>query len=204
MRKIGNYNFRQRQIKKLVESFDLGKTNLRILDVCCGNDPVSLYFNARERTLLLDKDKEVPSLDLYEDVDKPDYRLPFSDNHFDAVVFTDSLAHIENQDKIISECSRVGKALIFSSVVRGQTRQIYRNLTGRDTEKNHTNELDYDQIIQLLGKHYERYQIVGYSLQIPFLSLVYATFPRKIIDLIEYAGEKIPKGSAKLLALCQK
>jgi len=203
IRKLGNYRFRQRQISKLIKRFRLEERNdLKVLDVGCGFDPVSLYFNSREKTVLLDIDTKIENVDIYDDIDKPNYRFPFPDKFFDIIILTDVLAHIKNKDRVLSECKRVGKMLVLSTVNVSTMRHVYRRITGRDVEPMHVSEVSYDKLLDLVKKHYKKCYVLGYSLQLPFLSTVYACFPTWFLNLIEYIGERIPEKSAKILVMC--
>lgn len=88
--------------------------NSRILDVGCGFKPwLELFDKSKIEYIGLDFDKEKSSADFIASADK----LPFPDNNFDALIYSEALEHVENLPQVLKELRRVVKndAFVFIS-----------------------------------------------------------------------------------------
>ena len=86
----------------------------RILDIGCGFKPwLQLFDKNKVEYIGVDFDKEKSSADFVVSADK----LPFSDNDFDALIYSEVLEHAENLKGAIKEMRRVARnnALVYIS-----------------------------------------------------------------------------------------
>jgi SAM-dependent methyltransferase len=86
----------------------------KILDVGCGFKPwLAMFDKNKVEYIGVDLDKEKSSADLIAPADK----LPFPDNNFDALIYSEVLEHTENLNGVIKELHRVAKngALVYIS-----------------------------------------------------------------------------------------
>ena len=86
----------------------------KILDVGCGFKPWLEMFDKNTIEYIgIDFDKEKSSADFVAPADK----LPFPDNDFDALIYSEVLEHVENLPRALGEMRRVAKngAIVFIS-----------------------------------------------------------------------------------------
>ena len=91
------------------------ENKLRILDVGCGFKPwLRMFDKNRVEYIGVDFDKEKSEADFIASAGK----LPFPDNDFDALIYSEVLEHTENLAGAVKEMRRVAKnnALIYISV----------------------------------------------------------------------------------------
>lgn len=96
-------------------------------------------------------------------------KLPFADDHFDAVVSFETLEHLAEQDELLTEFRRVLKPrgwLMISS----PDKKTYSDDTGYDNPF-HVRELYRDELEQLLGRHFPTCRLLGQKLL--FLSAIW-------------------------------
>lgn len=94
----------------------LAEVKLHILDVGCGCKPWKKFFEQRT------SDFSYVGVDVDTTLAKPDViapanRLPFPDNHFDALIYSEVLEHVNDVPGVLSELRRVAKpdTLVFIS-----------------------------------------------------------------------------------------
>lgn len=109
------------------------------------------------------------------DLEKP---LKFPDQAFNAIISFETLEHLENQEKLISEFKRLLKnqGLLIISVPN-------KNITRKIGVKNpyHKKELSKEEFIELLSKFFKIEQLYG---QIEYISLPYwRKFLKQLIKL---------------------
>lgn len=86
----------------------------KVLDVGCGDGLIDLYIIKLRPDInitgvdILKREKTHIPVTLYNGKD-----LPFSDNHFDCVIFIDVLHHTNNQKSLLLEAIRVSKKTII-------------------------------------------------------------------------------------------
>jgi SAM-dependent methyltransferase len=116
--KIWDYSYLL--LKNNVEVFSTFKAlvnkehKARILDVGCGFKPwLQMFDKQRVEYIGIDFDKEKSSADFVVSADK----FPFSDNDFDALIYSEVLEHAENLKGAIKEMRRVARnnALVYIS-----------------------------------------------------------------------------------------
>lgn len=100
--------------KQFRELTDSQNEMLRVLDIGCGFKPWNKLFD-REKTeyIGVDSDRERSSADFIAAAD----RLPFEDNYFDALIYSEVLEHTSNLQDVLGEMHRVAKnnALVYIS-----------------------------------------------------------------------------------------
>jgi SAM-dependent methyltransferase len=90
------------QFKKLIEN----ESKLKILDVGCGFKPWASQFDLNKISYTgVDWDNKLSSADVVAPAD----RLPFQNDTFDALIYTEVLEHVDNLSGTFSEMQRVAK-----------------------------------------------------------------------------------------------
>lgn len=99
-------------IESFLEDFFTSKiTNKRILDIGCGNGQIAHHFLTKENVIYaIDViDQRTVMDDSIDFQIVADEQLPFDNNTFDIVLSHHVIEHVDNQDKHMSEMSRVVK-----------------------------------------------------------------------------------------------
>ena len=121
------------KIEQLIRFGDL-KDGMKILDVGCGTGNLSAqikeYINVEsigiDTTFNMLQKAKVKTIDvLCADVE---YRLPFNDRSFDAVIGSYFLHYIKNRQDLVTECYRILKAscpLVFLTSSHDQLEQLH-------------------------------------------------------------------------------
>lgn len=102
------------QVFKQFRDLVIREKRSRILDVGCGFKPwLELFGKSSVEYVGVDFDKESSSADFIASADK----LPFPDNNFDALIYSEVLEHVQDLPAAIKEMHRVAKngALVFIS-----------------------------------------------------------------------------------------
>lgn len=134
----------------------------RILDIGCGDGSITKRFKGKEIVgidLHLPKIIDIPPNCKFIEADARD--LPFEDNHFDCVLMSESLEHIPDEEKAISEVHRVlrpgGRVIITvpNSTVLG----IKEKRAPMDPD--HKREYTSKTLRELLSKYFKVKKIEG-------------------------------------------
>jgi len=101
------------KISKLKKIIDF-KENLKLLDIGCGNGTFTYYFNQNLFTVGVDNSRKMLAQkpEKISAVQADAAKLPFKDNAFDIVFEANMLHHINNDDPIIKETSRLSNKYI--------------------------------------------------------------------------------------------
>lgn len=133
-----------------------------ILDIGCGSSPIITYFpeaigvdidEGKLGYMRTKIDNELIRMDAHS--------LSFADNSFDLVLFIETIEHLSNPDKAMSEISRVlrndGRAIIAtpdnSKVLWRIIQWFYDKLMTGAYEEQHTSLFTRDGLIQAANRH---------------------------------------------------
>lgn len=116
--KIWDYSYlllkNNKRVFSIFRELALEERKTKILDVGCGFKPwLAMFKDSQIEYIGVDSDEEKTSADFVASADN----LPFSDNSFDALIYSEVLEHVVNLGMALKEMRRVAKdgALIFIS-----------------------------------------------------------------------------------------
>jgi len=191
--RIGRYVF--------ASQFVVGKS---ILDVACGTGYGSGYLARRGAKWVIGSDISPEAVSYavryYKD-EKTEFvladatRLPFSNNSFDAVVSFETIEHIKEYERFLSECRRVLKkegVFICSTPNRGSSSPILK----KPVCQCHLKEFYVAEFHHLLNTYFRQVQVFGQD---------YLSTPAKIMwqsrSIASFMFNFIPKGRAVAVLL---
>ena len=122
-------------------------------------------------------------------------QLPLDDDSVDAVVYFETLEHLEAQDRLLAEFRRVLRPdgfLLLSS----PDRQTYSDETGYNNPF-HVRELYRDELESLLGRHFPASQLFGQKLM--FVSAVWRLNGAAAADWLTATGDGVVSGNQPLV-----
>lgn len=115
--KIESYKETYEKFRKILTVFSVFKKRLKVLDIACGtggfvlfsqNQGLECYGADIDCELIKIARISAKTLNLKDNFHAaPAEKLPFTDNYFDAIVSNQTMEHVHNLDKAISECIRV-------------------------------------------------------------------------------------------------
>jgi SAM-dependent methyltransferase len=195
-----NYLMRKRLLNYI--SFYAPMLTGRLLDFGCGSKPYRDLFTVTEYVGVDLENPGHPHLNEEIDVFYDGKKIPFPDNHFDAVFSSEVVEHIFNLEEILQEVKRVmkpgGKILVTCpfSISEHESPNDYARYTSFAIkhlfEKNHFTVLAYEKS----GNYVE----TVFQLWILYIHLHISPFFRKI-PVIRSAFRIITYSSLNLLAL---
>ena len=111
--------------------------------------------------------------------------LPFKDNEFDVVLCTETLEHIPDLPKSLSELIRVARKAVVITVPHESPELIERNITGKGKGSSHVHSFDLNSLDNL------EYPVIatGFfspSLLLRFLAILIEAVPRKYNENMKY------------------
>jgi ubiquinone/menaquinone biosynthesis C-methylase UbiE len=186
---------------------------LRVLDAACGEGyGAALLARSAARVSAVDVSAEAVAhagkrygaLEnlVFQEADVT--RLPFGDDHFDAVVSFETLEHLEAQDAMLAEFRRVLKPDGFL-LISTPDKAVYTDLQGNDNPY-HVQELYREDFEALLGRHFSAVKLLGQKLM--FHSAIFSLGAPRTVALQQAEDESVrqaaelPHPATYLLALC--
>ena len=100
-------------LKTSIEFARKSQINLKTLDIGCGSKPFLDLFHNKDEYIGVDFSEDSKA-NIIHDLNK---NLPFNDNYFDLIIFSETLEHLEKPYKILEDCERVlkDKGILFLS-----------------------------------------------------------------------------------------
>jgi|SRR5690554_4223763 len=86
-------------------------------------------------------------------------KLPFEDGHFDAITSFETIEHTTEFHKMISEFKRTTKKK--GLIILSTPNFIINSPSGVVTNPFHTQEWNYDDFVELLNTHFNKYELFG-------------------------------------------
>ncbi|MEE4173263.1 MAG: methyltransferase domain-containing protein [Xanthomonadales bacterium] len=189
---------------------------MRVLDAACGEGyGAALLARSADRVSAVDVSAEAVAhaRERYGSLDNLSFheadvtRLPFEDDHFDAVVSFETLEHLEAQDAMLAEFRRVLKPQGFL-LVSSPDKAVYTDQQGNDNPF-HVRELYREELETLLRTHFPAIELLGQKLM--FHSAIWSSGALETVALQQMEGDardtvqrtrEAPQAATYLLALC--
>ena len=105
-----HYNLIEKYHKNFVKSEIVRYAKGRVLDLGCGDQPFYKYIKDQVEEYVAVDHPDTPHSKENIDFFATAYELPFEDNHFDVVLLTQVIEHLESPEKGLTEINRVLKA----------------------------------------------------------------------------------------------
>jgi ubiquinone/menaquinone biosynthesis C-methylase UbiE len=144
--------------------------NKVVLDVACGSGTGSTYLASRSAKAVFGGDISKDALRDAKRWNKDWWRvafilldaevLPFADNSFDVVVSFETIEHLKQLDRFLSECRRILKEGGFF-ICATPNKKVHSPLFRKPVNPYHLREFRSGELYQLLGKYFGSIELYG-------------------------------------------